>query len=326
MSSSDFIPLGIDISKKKIDCALMLGAKFKNKVFANNPEGFVGLCAWIDQHAQGAVHVCMEATGIYWEAVAVYLANAGHCVSVINPALAKAHAQSLGLRSKTDAIDARALADYCRQRQPALWVAPSLSEQRLKALVLRLQGLVAMRAEEKNRIESARDSVRDSLDKHLQWLDEEIKRIELQISQTLDDDPTLRGKRELLSSIPGLGERTLSVLLAYGLGGERFETARQFVAFAGLSVREYESGSSIRTKPRLSKVGHSRLRSALYMPAMVALYRTDWGRRYRERLTGNGKPAKVIIGAMMRKLVHVAFGVLKSGRKFDPELHIACAG
>lgn len=323
MSNSDFLPLGIDISKKKIDCALMLGAKFKNKVFANTPEGFAGLCAWIDQHAQGLVHACMEATGIYWEAVAVHLANAGHRVSVINPALAKAHAQSLGLRSKTDAIDARTLADYCRQRQPAPWAAPSLSEQRLKALVLRLQGLVAMRAEEKNRIESARDSVRDSLDKHLQWLDEEIRRIEQQISQTLDDDPTLRGKRELLTSIPGLGERTLAILLAYGLGRERFDKARQFVAFAGLSVREHESGSSVRARPRLSKVGHARLRSALYMPAMVALYRTDWGRRYRERLAGNGKPAKVIIGAMMRKLVHVAFGVLKSGKKFDPELHMA---
>lgn len=323
MSTSVFLPLGIDISKKKIDCALMLGAKFKNKVFSNTPEGFANLCVWIDQHAQGPVHACMEATGIYWEAVAVYLANVGHRVSVINPALAKAHAQSLGLRSKTDAIDARALADYCRQRQPVIWTAPSLSEQRLKALVLRLQGLVAMRAEEKNRIESARDSIRDSLDKHLQWLDEEIKRIEQQISQTLDDDPTLRGKRELLLSIPGLGERTLAILLAYGLGRERFDKARQFVAFAGLSVREYESGSSVRGRPRLSKVGHSRLRSALYMPAMVALYKTAWGRHYRDRLAGNGKPAKVIIGAMMRKLVHVAFGVLQSGKKFDPKLHIA---
>ncbi|RRV78732.1 IS110 family transposase [Stutzerimonas stutzeri] len=323
MSTSHFLPLGVDVSKKKIDCALMLGAKFKNKVFANTPEGFASLCAWIDQHAQDSVHACMEATGVYWEALAVHLANAGHRISVINPALAKAHAQSLGLRSKTDAIDARALADYCRQRQPELWVAPTPSEQRLRALVLRLQGLVAMRAEEKNRIESARDSVRDSLNKHLQWLDEEIKRIEQQISQTLDDDPSLRGKRELLASIPGLGERTLAILLAYGLGCERFDKARQFVAFAGLSVREHQSGSSVRARPRLSKVGHSRLRSALYMPAMVALYRTAWGRRYRDRLADNGKPAKVIIGAMMRKLVHVAFGVLKSGRKFDPELHIA---
>lgn len=133
----------------------------------------------------------------------------------------------------------------------------------------------------------------------------------------------MRGKRELLTSLPGLGERTLAILLAYGLGCERFDKARQFVAFAGLSVREHQSGSSVKARPRLSKVGHSRLRSALYMPAMVALYRTAWGRRYRDRLADNGKPSKVIIGAMMRKLLHVAFGVLKSGKKFDPQLHIA---
>ena len=97
----------------------------------------------------------------------------------------------------------------------------------------------------------------------------------------------------------------MALPLAYGLGCERFDKARQFTAFAGLSVREHESGSSVRARPHLSKVGYSRLRSALYMPAMVALYKTDWGRRYRDRLAANGKPAKVIIGAMMRKLVYV---------------------
>lgn len=323
MNTSNLIPLGIDISKKKIDCALLRGTKYKSKVFPNTPAGFIALCGWLEQHAQGTVHACMEATGIYWEAAALALVEAGHRVSVINPALAKAHAQSLGLRSKTDAIDACVLADYCREKQPAAWVAPSSSELRLKALVLRLQGLVTMRAEEKTRIESARESVRDSLDNHLHWLDAEIKRIEQQIRQTLDDDPTLRGKRELLESIPGLGERTLSILLAYGLGSDRFGNARQFAAFAGLSVREHQSGSSVKGRPRLSKVGHARLRKALYMPAMVALYKTDWGQRYRERLAAHGKPPKLIIGAMMRKLVHVAFGVLKSGKPFDQTLHCA---
>lgn len=323
MNTQPLIPLGIDIAKKTFDCALMLGAKFKNKSFPNNPAGVTACVAWIELHAKGTVHVCMEATGIYWEALALHLVAAGHRVSVINPALAKAHAQSLGLRSKTDAIDARVLADFCREKQPPPWVAPSPSEQRLKALVLRLQGLVAMRAEEKNRLESAREAVRDSLMAHLRWLGEEIKRLEADIKQTLDDDPDLREKRDLLDSIPGLGERTLSILLAYGLGQERFRTARQFTAFAGLSVREHESGSSVRSKPRLSKVGHAALRAALYMPAMVALYKTTWGKCYRERLAGRGKPAKLIIGAMMRKLIHVAFGVLRSGQPFNPSLHCA---
>lgn len=323
MSTSTMTPLGIDISKAKLDCALMLGSKFKNKVFPNNPGGFELLDQWIQLHAKAHVHVCMEATGIYWEAVAEHLADAGHCVSVINPALAKAHAKSLGLRSKTDAIDARMLADFCKEKRPAIWIAPSVQERRLRALVLRLQGLIEMQVQEKNRIESARESVRESLEQHLDWLVGEIKRIEQQISQTLDDDPDLRSKRELLDSIPGLGERTISILLAYGLGQDRFDNARRFVAFAGLCPRLYQSGSSVCGKPRLSKVGHAQLRRAMYMPAMVTLYRTAWGKHYRERLAGNGKPAKLIIGAMMRKLMQVAFGVLRSGKPFDQTLHCA---
>jgi transposase len=313
--------LGIDVSKGKLDCALALGAKFRNKVFGNGPAGFAELLAWLNKHAPGSVHACMEATGIYWEAVAQYLADAGCTVSVINPALARAHGQSLGLRSKTDAVDARVLADFCREKQPAMWTPPPPAERQLRALVLRYQALVDMQTQEKNRAQVVRDEVRDSVDTHLAWLAQELARIEKAIADHLDDDPDLRNKRNLLDSIPGLGERTIAVLLAYGLSRERFAHARQFVAFAGLNPRLHESGSSVRAKPRLSKIGHAALRCALYMPAVVALYRTAWGKRFRQRLAANGKPAKVIIGAMMRKLAQVAFGVIRSGVPFNPALH-----
>ena len=323
MNNTAMPAMGIDVSKAKLDCALALGPKFRNKVFPNTPAGFRLLDAWIAQHAGGQVHACLEATGAYWEAVALHLADAGHVVSVVNPALAQAHARSMGLRSKTDAIDARALADFCRQRAPAPWQPPSPGERRLRALVLRHQALVDMQTQESNRLESARDDVRGSLDQHLAWLAREIERIERDIHQTTDDDPDLRGKRDLLESIPGLGERTTATLLAYGLGDGRFDTARQVVAFAGLNPRLHESGSSVRGRPRLSKVGHAPLRRALYMPAMVALHRTAWGKLFRQRLGAHGKPPKLIIGAMMRKLLTVAFGVLRSGRPFDPALHNA---
>ena len=313
--------LGIDVSKAKLDCALALKDKYRNKVFVNTATGFSELSAWLAKHADVPVHVCMEATGVYWEAAAEYLADAGHVVSVINPALSKAHGQSLGLRNKTDAVDARLLANFCREKQPAAWTAPSESERKLRALVLRHQSLVEMQTQEKNRIQVARESVHDSLQTHLTWLGEEIKRIEQAITQTLDDDPDLRIKRELLDSIPGLGERTIAILLAFDVGRERFDSARQFVAFAGLNPRHYESGSSVRAKPRMSKVGHAFLRKALYMPAMVTIYKTAWGKAFRQRLHANGKPPKLIIGAMMRKLAQVAFGVIKSGKPFDPVLH-----
>jgi len=118
-----------------------------------------------------------------------------------------------------------------------------------------------------------------------------------------------------------LGERTIAILLAYYADFERFGNARQAAAFAGVDPRQHESGTSVKLKPRMSKIGHAFLRKSLYMPAIVALYRTAWGKRFRHRLATAGKPPKLIIGAMMRKLIHVAFGVLKSNKSFDLALH-----
>lgn len=315
--------LGIDISKAKFDVALAVNKKFRTKVFDNTSKGFAALDAWLLQHGVQRTHACMEATHVYWEALAQHLSQAGHHVAVINPALAKAHAQSLGLRTKTDAVDAKMLADFARSKEPPAWQAPPAAEQRLRALVLRHQALTDMQTQEKNRREGLREDVRESLETHLRWLDEELSRLEKAIKQTVDDDDDLRGKRDLLDSIPGLGERSIPTLLAYGICHERFDHARQFVAFAGLNPCIHESGSSVRGRPRLSKMGHASLRRALYMPAVVALHRTKWGKRYRERLEANKKKPMVIIGAMMRKLAQVAFGVIKSGRPFDPALHNA---
>jgi transposase len=120
--------------------------------------------------------------------------------------------------------------------------------------------------------------------------------------------------------MPGLGERTIAVLLAFSIDPGHFRDARQAAAFAGLNPRLRESGT-LKGRPRLSKVGHAFLRKALYMPAMATLYKTAWGKRFRERRAAAGKPPKLIIGAMVRKLLQVAFGVLKSGKPFDTALH-----
>jgi transposase len=143
------------------------------------------------------------------------------------------------------------------------------------------------------------------------------------IKAHIDNHPNLKQQRDLLDTIPGLGERTIAIILAYYADTGRFANSRQAAAFAGLDPRQYESGSSVKGKPKLSKVGHAFLRKALYMPAMVTLYKTVWGRQFKERLALSGKPPKLIIGAMMRKLIHVAFGVLKSQQPFNSVLHVA---
>jgi transposase len=317
--------LGIDVAKAKLDCALRSpDGKLRHKTVSNTPDGFQALCVWLDKQGVGVLHVCMEATGIYWEAVAEFLASReAATVSVINPAQIKAFGVSQMVRTKTDKADAKLIAQFCFERAPAPWQAPSIAEQALRALVLRLDALHVMHTQESNRLLVARPAVKDGIAKHLHWLDQEIAVLIKAIHDHIDTDPSLRDKQRLLDSIPGLGERSIAVLLAYYGTPERFGNARQATAFAGLDPRQHESGSSVKGKPQLSKVGHAFLRKALYMPAMSALYRTRWGQQFFHRLSAAGKPPMLIIGAMMRKLVQVAFGVLKSGKPFDPSLHHA---
>jgi len=293
--------LGIDVSKLKLDLALRRpDGRWRTKVVDNTPEGFAALAAWLTKQEVSTVHACMEATGTYWEACAECLAEGGHTVSVVNPAQ---------------------IAEFCATHGPQPWQAPTPAIRELRALVARRQALDAMRTQEKNRLAVAREAVREGITAHLEYLDEAIAEVERAIREKIDRDPTLKAQRDLLDSIPGLGEKTIPTLLAYYGGVARFTRAKEAAAFAGLDPRQHESGSSVRGKPRLSKIGHGALRRALYMPAMVAITKTGWGRAFRDRLRAAGKAPMVIIGAMMRKLVHVAFGVLKSGKPFDAALH-----
>ena len=315
--------LGIDVAKAKLDVALRLpDGKLRSKVVENTPAGFAVLAAWLAKHEVRELHVGMEATGTYWEAVAEFLADAGHRVSVVNPAQIIAFGAASGVRTKTDPVDARLIVAFCVAQQPPPWQAPIPALRELRALVIRRQALDAMRTQERNRLLVARESVRPGIVAHLTHLEQAITDIEAAIHTKIDGDPGLKAQAALLDSIPGVGEQTVPVLLAYYGGPTRFHHARQAAAFAGLDPQQHQSGSSVRGKPRMSKQGHAPLRKALYMPAMVATSRTAWGKLFRQRLAAAGKAPMVILGAMMRKLVYVTHGILKSGQPFNPELHI----
>jgi transposase len=239
--------IGIDVAKAKLDVDLLRpDGRHRSKKFPNTTKGHDELVSWLHSHQVMHAHICMEATGTYMEDAAAHLSDAGYQVSIINPMLSKAFVQSQGIRSKTDAVDARQLAYFCREKRPALWEAPHPLERALRALVLRHQALTEMRVQEKNRQECARDVQLPGIDMHLLWLETELKRLEKQIQDLTDDDPDMKHRRKLLDSIPGIGPKTSAVLLAYVGLKERFGEARQFAAFAGLTPRQHESGSSIR--------------------------------------------------------------------------------
>jgi transposase len=315
--------VGVDVAKAKLDVALkMPGGKWRSKVVANSAAGFAELRAWLAKLGVTCAHVCMEATGVYWERLAEDLGDHGFAVSVVNPAQVKSFAGALGVRTKTDAVDAKVIAEFCGSGNPRLWVAPAKSVRRLRALVGRREALVELRTQETNRLEvAATEEVRRSIEEVIAHLNQQIDQIERQIKKDVDDDPTLREQRELLASIPGIGHATAAMFLAHYGGALRFDKTRQAVAFAGLDTRQHESGSSVHGKPRLSKQGHSSIRRALYMPALTAMSRTPWGKAFRDRLLAAGKPKKLILAALMRKIVAIAYGVLKSGKPFNPALH-----
>lgn len=315
--------VGIDVAKLKLDVALKQPSnKWRTKVVANSAAGWQELRSWLAKHGVACAHVCMEATGVYWEGLAEDLVDHGFAVSVMNPLQIKSFGGVQGVRSKTDVIDAKLIADFCASQAPALWQPPSKSVRRLRALVGRRESLVELRTQELNRLEVATtDVVRKSIEHVLSHLNEEIAAIERQIASDVDDDPTLKRQSELLASIPGVGDKTIATFLSHFGGPLRFEKTRQAVAFAGLDTQLHESGNSVRGKPRLSKKGHASIRRALYMPAVVAMTRTTWGKAFAGRLLAAGKPKKLILGALMRKIVAIAYGVLKSQTPFNPALH-----
>ena len=317
--------VGIDVSKEKLDVALLRDqGKFRDKVVANSRKGFLELAAWLAKQGVTQAHICMEATGAYWEDLAEFLVDAGFEVSVVNPLLIRKFGESLGERSKTDRLDARVIAKFCAERAPDRWQAPSKAVRGLRALVRRREALIELRTEELNRRDSASEPrVLESINKVIAMLDEQIAQIERQIRDHIDCDPTLKDQRKLLESVPGIGPVVSAMLLSYYGGDLRFNSSKQAVAFAGLDTSRRESGSSVRGKPRLSKKGHSNIRGTLYMPAVVAMTKSDWGKAFAGRLVAAGKPKLLVIGAVMRKLIAIAYGVLKSGQPFNPALHSA---
>lgn len=313
-------PVGVDIAKAKFDVAAYANGKYKTKTFPNTSVGIQAFQFWLTAFAEP--HVCLEATSTYGEALSECLADAGVAVSVVNPARIAAFAKSELARSKTDKGDAKLIARFCALHDPALWQPQPRAIRELLALVRRLENLLEMRQMEDNRLQTANPTVHDSLHRVLATLEDQVAHVRQQIAQHIDNDPDLRGRRDLLDTIPGVGKATIPVLLSVLGEPSRFASAKKCAAYAGLTPAERQSGK-YRGQTRLSKTGDALLRRALYLPALVAWRHNPLVRLFCLRLKARGMNGKAIVCAAMRKLLHIAFGVLKSNRPFDPQTALA---
>jgi len=323
--------IGIDVSKDKIDCAWMRNidtGKVKTRVLKNKTEGFKLLIEWAEKNTNvplNEIHFVMEATGIYHEALAYALHNANAIVSVINPAYIHDYGKSLGSKIKTDKKDSITIAHYGATRKPAPWKPEPDQIRQLKALLTRHEAIEKDIQRESNRLEKAEITlisveVINSIKTIIEELRKEKKRIRKLIDDHIEQDPQLKKDRELLESIPAVGSVVSQYMLAL-IYSRYFETAKQCSAFIGLNPIIYKSGSSVRGRSRLSKVGNAKIRAKLYMAAVVAIkYNPDIKQQY-ERLLKNGKSKMSALGAAMRKLVQICFGVLKHQTPYQPQVN-----
>jgi transposase len=319
--------VGIDVSKASLEVVLLAEdpASSVSRSIPNTEDGFDKLREWMGREVEvdwDKIHVCLEASGGYERPVARYLHEQNLTVSVVNPRRTSAYADSRLNRSKTDPVDARLLARFCQREEPSSWQPASSEQKDLKDMTRGLEQLKKERDRLKNQIgRSENPTVTGSLESVLESVNEQIDQLEEAIDEHVQSCRAIAQKQELLETIPGIGSATAALVLAELGDHQRFESARQAAAYAGLTPAHHESGSSVHRKPRLSKVGSSRLRKALYFPAISALRCNAAIKALGDRLAERGKEKMVIIGAAMRKLLHICYGVLKNQSSFDPSLH-----
>lgn len=312
--------VGIDIAKKKFDAtAQKANGEKQHETFDNTSKGFAHFEKWLKRQEEGAVHICMEATNVYWEGLAEYVQGKGYAVSVVNPVRIAGFARSQMRRNKTDKVDSDVICDFCVTQDPALWTPPSALQKQLRSLERHRDDLEKSLTQQKNRLTTCSESwVRESLQRLIETLEAEMVKVDEQLQSLIAQTPELREQFELLTSITSLGPRTATKILAEMYDLATYADAAAAAADAGLSPAQHESGDSVRKKTKLSKVGKATVRGALYFPAMSAIRFNPLVRNLAERLREKGKAEMVIIGAAMRKLLYLAFGVLKHKQPFDP--------
>jgi len=312
--------LGIDMAKSTFDVHLLTDTAANSHHFVNTPQGFAALAQWLKQRGIERVHACMEATGTYGDALALFLYQAGHTVSVVNPARVVAFRLSEGGRTKTDKQAAKLIAHFCVQKRPVAWLPTPKELEQLQVLLMRLEALQVMERQEANRLENSRldAQTRQEIETHRQDLQARIQGVKKRLHTHVEQHETLKEHCALLISLPGIAELSAARLLAEIVDIKRFKTVKQLVAHAGLAPGERSSGTSVHGKAFIGKAGRSKLRKSLYMCAVVASTHDPAIRAYAQNLRQRGKPAKVVLTAVMRKLLHMVYGILKTEEVYDP--------
>ena len=315
--------VGVDVSKNYLDlCCFHPEGQRRTRRFPNTATGHRACVRWLD----GPARVVVESTGRYGLDLTLTLHAAEHVeVMVANPKALRGYAKAQMRRTKTDQVDAEVIADYARRMPFTPWKPPEEAITELQAIARRIQALTIEQTREKNRLQSIRDSrsasevVVNDIEVNLRHLARRITELVRQSMKRIEGSERLRRAYGHLTSVRGIARKSAVLLLGELATLPEQMSIRAWVAHAGLDPKKHESGTSVRARERISKVGNARIRRALYMPAHVAIQHEPHVRAFYEKLLRRGKPKMVAVVAVMRKLLHAIYGMLKHDQDFDGE-------
>lgn len=312
--------LGVDISKLTFDVHLCTtDGRTQSCAFDNNEAGFAKLDAWLSQHQATKTCAGLEATGSYGVLLLWHLHAQGHTVYQLNPRRVKDYARSQGRRVKTDAMDAAVIAAYLKASDDLKpWEPVAKALQDLQDLVRRRnQVIISLNAERNRKEKDSNKVVAASLERQIKHLKAEVGRLDKSIDSHVLKHTDLQKNERLLRSIDGVGRMVAATILAEVPQINAFGRARDVAAFAGLTPSLSQSGTSVKKRGRMTKEGSALLRKMLYMAALQAVNRTNnaFHSCYNDFVT-RGKSKMCALGAIMHKIIRVAFGVLKHGTPF----------
>lgn len=326
--------IGLDVSKVDFKCChsqleedLSISV-IKSDSFENDMKGVKKLVKYLKNIPNSsALQIVMEATGVYHELLAYKLVAEGFRVTILLPNKAKAFMKSINQRAKTDKIDARLLSQMGLERKLDQWMPPKEVYARLKSLTRERNSLVKEKSILKNKIHAVESSflkdkrVLRRLKQRIKLLEKQIVEITNDINQVISDNQDIKEKVERIEKVKGLSNTTIITVIAETQGFNLIRNQKQLIGYAGLDVRQHQSGN-VQRKGMLSKKGNKYIRKALFLPALSSCQSNDHLKLFYQQLNKRQASKKQGVLAVARKMLILIYTLWKNGQEYDPEKNI----
>jgi len=323
--------VGIDVAQDELVVCLgrmyddLTPELYSHKTFPNTSKGFMSLVEWVEKLSTPVVGVrfVMEATGVYHESLAYFLAEQGREISIILPNKISNYSRTLEVKTVTDKTASEAIARFGLERKLNNWEPPKGIYKKLRQLTRERGQVVETRTVAKNQLHAEQSEAQPNktsvarTKKHIVFLDKQEREIKEELAQLLREDPEMKKMLVILCSAPGIGLLTAATILGETNGFDLIRNKRQLASYAGLDVREKQSGTSVKGKPRISKKGNKYLRKAMHMPALAAIRSDERFKAIFARIVSkHGIKMKAAV-AVQRKLLEMVYTLYKNQTVYD---------